>query len=315
MAPRGQRARRERLPRRRRRCRVVGRRCRAQGRGVAHRDSGGSDLLALAGSEPFLSVTGLRAGYGNMEILHDFTLHVGARPVAVPDRPQWRRQVDCAALGVRLYADFRRRNHGRQRQGQARHHAPDFRSQAQGRARCLYPAGQVGVPEHDGGGEPADGRLPAALPCEGEGGRGARVRKVRPPGRAPQSCGAGAVGRREAPAGDLARAGDGARCAAGRRTVDRPGAALHRYGVRDPARPAARRRQDHPHGRAERQERAGVRRHRLRARLRRDGARRQRRASCCATPTSGACSSAAEARKRKKGPCGPFSPDAYVRIT
>lgn len=34
-------------------------------------------LVALAGGAPFLSVRGLRAGYGNMEILHDFTLHVG----------------------------------------------------------------------------------------------------------------------------------------------------------------------------------------------------------------------------------------------
>jgi len=36
-----------------------------------------NDLLALAGGEPFLSIRGLRAGYGAMEILHDFTLHVG----------------------------------------------------------------------------------------------------------------------------------------------------------------------------------------------------------------------------------------------
>ena len=34
-------------------------------------------LTALAGEEPFLSIRNLRAGYGNMEILHDFTLHVG----------------------------------------------------------------------------------------------------------------------------------------------------------------------------------------------------------------------------------------------
>ncbi len=33
-------------------------------------------LLALAGGEPFLSIRGLRAGYGNMQILHDLTLHV-----------------------------------------------------------------------------------------------------------------------------------------------------------------------------------------------------------------------------------------------
>jgi branched-chain amino acid transport system ATP-binding protein len=35
-----------------------------------------SRLLELARREPFLSVRGLRAGYGNMEILHGFTLHV-----------------------------------------------------------------------------------------------------------------------------------------------------------------------------------------------------------------------------------------------
>jgi len=34
-------------------------------------------LTSLAGREPFLSIRNLRAGYGNMEILHDFTLHVG----------------------------------------------------------------------------------------------------------------------------------------------------------------------------------------------------------------------------------------------
>jgi len=32
-------------------------------------------LLALAGDDPFLSLTGLRAGYGGMEILHGVTLH------------------------------------------------------------------------------------------------------------------------------------------------------------------------------------------------------------------------------------------------
>jgi branched-chain amino acid transport system ATP-binding protein len=33
-------------------------------------------LLALAGRDPFLSINGLRAGYGNMEILHGLNLHV-----------------------------------------------------------------------------------------------------------------------------------------------------------------------------------------------------------------------------------------------
>jgi branched-chain amino acid transport system ATP-binding protein len=33
-------------------------------------------LRELAKGRPFVSVEGLRAGYGNMEILHDFTLHV-----------------------------------------------------------------------------------------------------------------------------------------------------------------------------------------------------------------------------------------------
>ncbi|HXZ52179.1 MAG TPA: ABC transporter ATP-binding protein [Burkholderiales bacterium] len=36
-----------------------------------------SRLTELAGKDPFLSIRGLRAGYGNMQILHDFTLHVG----------------------------------------------------------------------------------------------------------------------------------------------------------------------------------------------------------------------------------------------
>ncbi len=34
-------------------------------------------LAALAGTAPFVSINGLRAGYGKMEILHDFNLHVG----------------------------------------------------------------------------------------------------------------------------------------------------------------------------------------------------------------------------------------------
>ncbi len=34
-------------------------------------------LLALAGIDPFVEIAGLRAGYGKMEILHDFSLAVG----------------------------------------------------------------------------------------------------------------------------------------------------------------------------------------------------------------------------------------------
>ncbi|MGE5617159.1 MAG: ABC transporter ATP-binding protein [Bacillota bacterium] len=34
-------------------------------------------LVALAGGDPLLSIRGLRAGYGNMEVLHDLALHVG----------------------------------------------------------------------------------------------------------------------------------------------------------------------------------------------------------------------------------------------
>jgi branched-chain amino acid transport system ATP-binding protein len=34
-------------------------------------------LAALAGGPPFLSIEGLTAGYGNMQVVHDFTLHVG----------------------------------------------------------------------------------------------------------------------------------------------------------------------------------------------------------------------------------------------
>ena len=35
-----------------------------------------AELAALARDEPCLSIEGLRAGYGNMEVLHDFTLHL-----------------------------------------------------------------------------------------------------------------------------------------------------------------------------------------------------------------------------------------------
>ncbi|MDH3319579.1 MAG: ABC transporter ATP-binding protein [Betaproteobacteria bacterium] len=37
---------------------------------------GAEKLRKLAHDRPFVSIEGLRAGYGNMEILHDFTLHV-----------------------------------------------------------------------------------------------------------------------------------------------------------------------------------------------------------------------------------------------
>jgi branched-chain amino acid transport system ATP-binding protein len=37
---------------------------------------GGEQLVALARGTPFVSIEGLRAGYGNMEVLHNFTLHV-----------------------------------------------------------------------------------------------------------------------------------------------------------------------------------------------------------------------------------------------
>jgi len=37
---------------------------------------GDGELRKLAKGRPYVSIEGLRAGYGNMEILHDFTLHV-----------------------------------------------------------------------------------------------------------------------------------------------------------------------------------------------------------------------------------------------
>ena len=40
------------------------------------RDVSAPKLAALARSQPFLSVEGLRAGYGAMEVVHDFSLHV-----------------------------------------------------------------------------------------------------------------------------------------------------------------------------------------------------------------------------------------------
>jgi len=39
-------------------------------------ETGSDKLVALARGEPFVSIEGLSAGYGAMEILHDFTFHV-----------------------------------------------------------------------------------------------------------------------------------------------------------------------------------------------------------------------------------------------
>ena len=35
-----------------------------------------AELQAMAGGEPFVNIDGLRAGYGKMEILHDFSLRI-----------------------------------------------------------------------------------------------------------------------------------------------------------------------------------------------------------------------------------------------
>ena len=44
--------------------------------GALRTEASPAELLALARREPFLSVEGLRAGYGAMEVVHDLTLHV-----------------------------------------------------------------------------------------------------------------------------------------------------------------------------------------------------------------------------------------------
>jgi branched-chain amino acid transport system ATP-binding protein len=44
---------------------------------IAEDAPGPDELTALAGGDPYLSIDNLRAGYGKMQILHDFTLKVG----------------------------------------------------------------------------------------------------------------------------------------------------------------------------------------------------------------------------------------------
>jgi branched-chain amino acid transport system ATP-binding protein len=48
-----------------------------QARAIAEAGPDPAVLRALAGDRPLLSIEGLNAGYGKMEILHDFSLHVG----------------------------------------------------------------------------------------------------------------------------------------------------------------------------------------------------------------------------------------------
>ena len=123
---------------------------------------------------------------------------VGKAAVAVPHRTERRRQVDHPALDLRLHATFFSGTITVGDEGaQRRRHSAQLQQQAQGCGHRLHPAGQVGVPRHDGGRESVDGRLP-----DGFGRRGASeaaetgVSEVRSAGRAPQESGPYPVRRR-----------------------------------------------------------------------------------------------------------------------
>ena len=71
-----------------------------------------AQLRKLAQGRPFVSIEGLRAGYGNMEILHDFTLHVAKGQSLCLIGPNGagkstvlpRRKVLCMIAGISLAA-------------------------------------------------------------------------------------------------------------------------------------------------------------------------------------------------------------------
>ena len=48
-------------------------------------------IAELAGDDPFVRIEGLRAGYGKMEILHDFELQVARRGARRRSETRWSR--------------------------------------------------------------------------------------------------------------------------------------------------------------------------------------------------------------------------------
>ncbi len=116
-------------------------------------------IAALAGNgDPYLTIDGLRAGYGKMEILHDFNLQVGAGQSLCLIGP------NGAGKSTVLHSIFGFTNifAGRILVGDgkaSRNITRCLQREAQAGRHRLHPAGQVGVPQHDGRGEPVDGRL------------------------------------------------------------------------------------------------------------------------------------------------------------
>ena len=115
------------------------------------------DLEALCQGDPAIDIRGLRAGYGRMEILHGIDLVAGRGQSLCLIGPNGagKSTVLHSAFG---FADVMA---GSIHVGGQGRHAPRLQPPPRRRRRRLRAAGQLRLPRHDGGGEPAYGGLPA----------------------------------------------------------------------------------------------------------------------------------------------------------
>ena len=158
-------------------------------------------LDAMVPGESYLTISGLRAGYGQMEILHDINLRVGRKQSLCLIGP------NGAGKSTILHAIFGFNNifagkitvgHGAD-QLDITNMSPNEKLSKAGIAYIL--AGQISVPRHDGRRKPLDGRLPEGQTSRGENRRRKSVRQISPAGGKAQTSGQGFVGWRAAAAG------------------------------------------------------------------------------------------------------------------
>jgi branched-chain amino acid transport system ATP-binding protein len=65
-----------------------------------------SELDGMVEGDAFLTIDALRAGYGKMEILHEFTLRVGRGQSLCLDRAEWSWEIHRPAFNLRLHKYF-----------------------------------------------------------------------------------------------------------------------------------------------------------------------------------------------------------------
>ena len=65
-----------------------------------------ADLENLVDGESYVAINDLNAGYGKMEILHDFNLRVGQKQSLCLIGPNGRGEVNYSAFHIRIYQYF-----------------------------------------------------------------------------------------------------------------------------------------------------------------------------------------------------------------